>query len=230
VANNVGVTNRGFEYIAQYLNGANPGSTSYPQPKYIGWGTANGSNATSVIVPAAANQYSDVGPVSELTETRATGAGSVTNAVAASTFATYVLTGTLTASVAENPAESFVCMTATKPFTMTLGVGASLTNIATAFTATSLSGIPATPFYMQLNNEVIEVTSSASTVATIVRGQNGSSAVACATGAVATLGNIPGAGITNPNNGDMLAHAGFVALSLNTSDSIAFTWNINIAG
>lgn len=227
------VVNRGFEYLCQYLDGANPGSTNYPQPKYIGWGGANGSNATSVVLPSAGptttqgtGQWTDVGPYQELTESRVTGTGSVTNNTIGMGTVGYYLTGTLTASTGEAVGESFIVMSTTKPFATTLN--SNITSGATSFTVTT-SGAPSTPFYMQLNNEVLEVTTiTSSTVYTVTRGVNGSTAASASSANTLTVGNIPGAAAANPNDGDMFAHAGFVALTLNTNDSVTFNWTVSI--
>lgn len=227
MANNVSVTNRGFEYVCYYLSGQNPGSTAYPRPQFIGWGTANGSNATSVNEPAAANQWSDVAPFFELSEARATGSTAVTVAVAQS-FGTFQLTGTITASASENVGESFITMSSTKPAMSSVATNA-VTSGATAFTVAS-NTFPAAPFYVQLDNEVILVnTTAASNVfSSVTRAQNGSAAAGHAVGCGVTLGNPMASANTNPNNGDMFAHAGFQALALNTNDSIAFTWQVNV--
>jgi hypothetical protein len=83
--------------------------------------------------------------------------------------------------------------------------------------------------YYQMNNEVVYVSgTAASQVITIARGMNGSTPVTAGTGNIITFGNPPGQGPSNPNHGDMFAHAGFQALALNNGDSIQFTWQINV--
>jgi hypothetical protein len=219
------VTNRGFEYVTNWLAG-NYNVTNWPLPVYIGWGTANGSNATSVVCPAGNNQWNDVGPYSELSEARVTGSASTVNTVVASSLGTYQLTGTITASAGESVGESFIAMSSTKPFATTLFT--AITNSATSLTV-STTGAPSTPFYAQLNNEVLDVTAiSSNTVYTVARAQNGSTAASAAATNTLTVGNPMGNANANPNHGDMFAHAGFVALSLNSGDSIAFTWSINV--
>lgn len=135
-------------------------------------------------------------------------------------------TGTITASTGESVGESFLVMTATKPAVFTVTTS-NVTAGAAALTVNT-SGALAGQYY-QMNNEVILISSTAaSNVWNITRAQNNSTAGTAKTGDVLTFGNIPGAGASNPGNGDMFAHAGFQALALNSSDSIAFTWSVNV--
>lgn len=146
------------------------------------------------------------------------------NTAAAGTIATQ-FTGTLTATAGESVGESFLVMTATKP--SAYSVNSNVTAGATSFTVNTGTLVNG---YYQMNNEVVQITSvTGNTVASVVvRGQNGSTAGTAKTNDVITFGNIPGAGASNPSNGDMFAHAGFQALALNSSDSIAFTWTVNV--
>jgi hypothetical protein len=228
VANNVNVTNRGFEYLAQYLANA----AGFTVPSFIGWGGANGYNTSSTALPAAGpttagtGQWSDVGPFQEFTETRVNGtpATILNNSVGSGTVGVQYQ-GTLTASAGESVGESFLVFTATKPAAYALNSNIAATNTTfTVATGTLVNG------YYQLNNEVVQITAvTSNTVATtVVRGRNGSTAGTAKTGDVITFGNIPGAGASNPSNGDMFAHGGFQALALNTNDSIQFTWQINV--
>jgi hypothetical protein len=230
VANNVNVVNRGFEYICQMLAG---NISTFSIPTYIGWGGANGYNASSTTLPGAAptttlgtGQWSDVAPFQEFSEARvkASSTAITSNTAASGTVSTQYV-GTITASTGESVGESFLAPTATKPSAYTLN--SNVTSIATAFTVTT--GTLANGYY-QMNNEVVQITGvTGNTVAsTVVRGTNGSTAGTAKTNDIITFGNIPGAGASNPSNGDMFAHAGFQALALNTSDSIQFTWNVSI--
>jgi hypothetical protein len=247
VANNVNVTNRGFEYMCQYLalTNNNSSNSGWTVPSVIGWGTANGSNATSVLLPAGGpvqsfpanistagtGQWNDVGPFNEqaTTEARVTGTPSVTGNTAAGSFSTYQLTGTMTAAAGEAIGESFLVFSTTKPAASSVATG-NMTNVQTSFTTgTVLASGLAAPYFIQIDNEVLQVSATASSnIYTISRAQNGSTAAAHNQNAGVTLGNIPGAGNNNPNHGDMSAHAGFVALTLNSGDSIAFTWQVNV--
>jgi hypothetical protein len=229
VANNVNVVNRGFEYICAMLAGS---ISSYSIPTYIGWGGANGYNSSSTVLPGAAptsslgtGQWSDVAPYQEFSEARVLGTTSVTTATIGSSTIGTVYAGTITASAGESVGESFLCPTATKPSAYT--VNSNITSGATSFTVTTGTLVNG---YYQLNNEVLHITAvSSNTIAsTVVRGVNGSTAGTAKTNDILTFGNIPGAGANNPSNGDLFAHAGFQALALNTSDSISFTWVVNV--
>jgi hypothetical protein len=236
VTNNVNVTNRGFEYLCRYMtsannNGANNG---YTIPSYIGWGGANGYNTVATVLPGSAatttngtGQWMDVAPYQEFAEARVLSSStSVTGAVVGGGTITSQFVGTITAGSGETVAESFLAFGVTKPVAFTLS-GNQTSAVATSLTVTT-SGAPTSQYY-QFNNEVIYlVSTAASNVWTITRGQNGSTAGTAATGNIITLGNIPGAGGSNPNNGDLFAHAGFIGLALNNGDSIQFTWQINV--
>lgn len=234
MTNQVNVVNRGFEYVTQYLS---TGATAtWVRPTIIGWGTANGSNATSTQLPVAgpggvqgAGQWYDVAPFFELTEARQSGTATVTgNSAGAGTITTQVV-ATLTASTGESVGESFLAMTTTKP-TMSSVASGNMGAATTAMTVVTITSFPSPPFYVQVDNEVILVSATAASqvFSTIVRGQNGSTGAGHNQNAGVTLGNIPGAGTSNPNNGDLFAHAGFIALALNSGDSIQFTWQVGV--
>lgn len=206
---------------------------SFSVPSYIGWGGANGYNTVATpVLPGATptttlgtGQWWDVAPYQEFSEARVQGTSSLTTATSGSSTVGTVYTGTITASTTENVAESFLCPALAKPSAYT--VNSNITAGATSFTVASGTLVNG---YYQFNNEVIHITSvTSNTVASVVaRAQNGSSAVTAKTNDVITFGNIPGAGGSNPSNGDLFAHAGFTQLALNTSDSISFTWVINV--
>jgi hypothetical protein len=243
VANNVNVVNRGFEYITQWMALTNNNSSNggWTVPSAIGWGGANGSNATSTVLPAAqptttqgTGQWFDVGPFQEFSEARTIGTASILGNSTGSGTVTTQFVGTITATSAHTAltnvatgevAESFLAFTTTKPSAYTLN--SAVTAVATAFTVTTGTLVNG---YYQFDNEVVHITAvSSNTIAsTVVRAQNGSSANAAASGDTITFGNIPGAGNSNPSNGDIFAHAGFVGLSLNNGDSVQFTWQINV--
>lgn len=247
MTNNVNVVNRGFEYIAQWMGGnyaaAGPGGGGFTIPTVIGWGGANAYNDSAVVVlPATApgaqgtGQWFDVGPFQEFSESRVavtTGNTSIIgNSVGSGTVTTQFI-GTITATQAHTAitnaatgqvAESFLAFTTTKPASFTV-VGTQGVTSATLLTVNTTG---AADGYYQMNNEVIHVTNVASAVWTIARAQNGSTATTAAAGDTVTFGNIPGAAGSNPSNGDMFAHAGFVGLSLNNGDSIQFTWQVGV--
>lgn len=231
MANNVNVTNRGFEYICQYLSGTST-TSNWTFPTFVGWGGANGYNSAGTVMPGSApsatqgtGQWSDVAPYQEFAETRVAGTASVTgNTAAAGTVLTQVV-ATITSLTSQSVGESFLVFNGTKPGAFT--VNSTVTSVATAFTVTTGSLVQGA--YYQFNNEVVKLTTASGTVASVVaRAQNGSVANAAKANDIITFGNVPGAGPTNPSNGDLFAHAGFQSLALNTNDSIQFTWQINV--
>lgn len=235
MANNVNVVNRGFEYITQYMaaTNGNAAGAGYTTPTFIGWGGANGSNATSTVLPASGpsstqgtGQWMDVAPYQEFAEARASGTATiVANTAAAGTVGTQI-TGTITSLSNQSVGESFLVFGTSKPAQFTVTTN-NVTAAASALTVNT-SGALANQYY-QMNNEVIRISSTAaSNVWNITRAQNGSVANAASTTNTLTFGNVPGAGNNNPSNGDLFAHAGFQALALNTNDSIAFTWTVNV--
>lgn len=185
-----------------------------------------GSAPTATI---GTGQWMDVAPYQEFSEARVTPSSSgLTTATVGSGTVGYFLVGTLTASTGESVGESFIGMTATKPASFT--VNGNVTNVQTSLTVNT-NGALANQYY-QMNNEVIQISSTAaSNVWNITRAQNGSSAGTAKTNDVLTYGNPPGGNSdagNNPLNGDMFAHAGFQALALNSGDSIQFTWVVSI--
>jgi len=94
---------------------------------------------------------------------------------------------------------------------------------------TSATFTPGNSNYVQIRTEVMQVTAgSGSTALTVVRAQNGSSAIATIAAADNVApGNPPGqTGITG---GSLLAKSDFAVINLNTSDSVAFTWKISVS-
>jgi len=230
VANNVNVTNRGFEYLAQMMAG---NIAQYSIPTFIGWGGANSYNAAATVLPATApsqtqgtGQWSDVGPYQEFAESRTLATKSVTSNTAAAGTVSSQYVGTITSLSGQSVGESFLTPSGVKPAVFIVTTS-NVTAGAAALTVNT-SGALAGQYY-QMNNEVILISSTAaSNVWNITRGQNGSTANTAKTGDVLTFGNIPGAGASNPSSGDMFAHAGFQALVLNTNDSVAFTWTVSV--
>lgn len=228
--NNAGLTNRGFEYICSYLAGS--ATTNWPLPKYIGWGSANGSNATTVNFPSASNNWWNVGPNAELSETRVAGTVSITGNTAASSAVTYQLAGTLTAAAAQSVGEVFIAMGTAPAGKGQAVLAGDFLPASTLLTVSSVSFLPAAaPFQLQAYNEVLDVTAVAGTVLTVSRGYGGSSSYAgtLPAGFTVTTGNVPGVGSSNPHTADTFAIAGFPALSLNANDTVTFTWQVAVS-
>jgi hypothetical protein len=180
--------------------------------KVIGWGT-NPKTAT-----AAA---SDVGLFTEAAEARTTGTATVVTTT--TTNDTYQVTGTVTTLSNQTIAEVAIADSTTKPFTTTWATAPTGTGGTSGTTAATYT--PANNTYIQdASGEVMEVTAGTGTTSvTVVRGANGSTAVASANGNEITQGAVPGSSVTG---GGLLMHASFTGLALNINDSIAFTCQI----
>ena len=173
MANNVGVTNRGFEYLCQYMTGTAT-TAQYTYPTYIGWGTVNQSNATLANFPASNTCWTYVGPCAEAAEARVAGTPTTANNSQGNSAVTFQLTGTMTCtqSGGENIGESFIAFN-TAPSgkgQAVVGVGASFLPSATALTVTSVANLPSAPFQLQAYNETLNVSAITGTVLTVDAG------------------------------------------------------------
>lgn len=180
--------------------------------KVVGWGT-NPKAATAAV--------SDVGLYTEAAEARITGTASVVTTT--TTNDTYQVTGTITSGSAQTIAEVAIADSTTKPFSTTWATAPTTTSGTTGTAATAYT--PANGTYIQdASGEVMQVTAGTGTTSlTVVRGANGSTAVASANGNAITQGAVPGASVTG---GNVLMHASFTGLALANGDSIAFTCQI----
>lgn len=221
------ITSRGREIITNRLGAntnTNGGTGPYSEPKVVGWGTANSS--ISQTLPGS-NQPSDIAPFQEAAESRNT---SATSSVVTTTTTsdTYQVAGTITSGSVQTIGESFLTPSGTKPAASTLNgsitSGSSSITVQTPGTAFPSSGT----FYVQVENEVIQIASISGNVLTVAgsgRGQLGTTAASHASGVGITLGNIPGTAAA-ANNGDMFLHACYTGLSLNSGDSLAATLQV----
>lgn len=198
------LTAKGRDTVTSYLNAGAP-----TQPKAIGWGT-NPKTAT-----AAAT---DVGMYTESTEARVTGTSSVVTTT--TTNDTYQVVGTITAAGTETIAEVLLADATTKPASTTWATAPTTTS-GTTGTLTLGTGFTSGVYAQDASGEVMQlVTVSGTSVTGIVRGANGSTAVASANGNQITVGAIPGATVTG---GSTFMHATFTGLALSSGDSIQFT-------
>lgn len=180
--------------------------------KVIGWGT----NPKAGTANAA-----DVGMYTESTEARVTGTASIVTTTTAND--TYQVTGTITAAGTETIAEVLIADSTTKPFSTTWATAPTTTSGTSGVTAASYT--PANNTYIQTAaGEVMQVTAGTGTTSvTVVRGANGSTAIAQTAADVIAQGAIPGVSVTGGNS---LMHATFTGLALSSGDSIAFTCQI----
>lgn len=194
-------------------------SPTQAEPKILCWGLDPADAYT------AAN--TDVALFTEAPEARVTGTSS--QVTTTTTNDTYQVTGTMTASATRAITEASLADSTTQPAAAAVAAGGVVGSSSSTTLNTSATFTPGNNNYIQIRTEVMQVTAgSGSTALTVVRAQNGSSAIAtiAATDNVAP-GNPPGqTGITG---GTLLAKADFAVINLNTSDSVAFTWKVSVS-
>lgn len=216
--NTVVLTAKGRE-IYQNRIGANGGSFS--EPKQLGWGTGGiaGGPFTAAVT--------DVGMFQEAAEARVAGTPSVQTTT--TTNDTYQVVGTITSASAQTISEVGLYPSATKPATNTVAAGGVVGSSSATTLNTGSTFSPGTNSYVQVRTEVMEVTAGSGTTAlTVVRGANGSTAIASIAAAdIVTAGNAPGSEVVT--NGDMFLHASSVpGLALNNGDSLQSTIQLKI--
>lgn len=204
------VTSKGREIIAGRMRGGTP---TQAEPLFVGWGT-NPATRTALV--------SDVAPFTEATEARVTGTSSIVTTT--TTNDTYQVVGTITVSGAgKTIAEVFLCDSATKATTNTVAAGGVVGSGVSTTLNTGSTFTPGNNNYIQIRDEVMQVTAGSGTTAlTVVRAQNGSAAISTITAAdVVTPGNPPGQ--TGIAAGNLYLHGDFTGLALNVGDAIQFT-------
>ena len=207
------VTRKGKEIIAQSING-----TAVAVPKILGWGL----DAADAFTSAA----TDIAPFQEAPEARVTGTSSVVTTT--TTNDTLQVTGTMTATASRAITEAFLADSTTQPAAGAVAAGGVVASSSATTLNTAAAFSPGNGNYIQIRTEVMQVTAGSGTTAlTVVRGQNGSTAIATIAAADPIQpGNPPGqTGITG---GSLLAHADFAVINLANGDSIAFTWKIQL--
>lgn len=212
MATTVKVTSKGREVIAGRLKGATPTQT---EALNIGWGTVGATPNATVF---------DVALYKEAAESRVAGTSSFVTT--SSSNDTYQVVGTITSAGGQTIAEAALSDASAKPFATTWATAPTTTSGTTGTTAASYT--PANNSYIQdQSGEVMQVTAGSGTTSlTVVRGANGSTAVASANSNAVTLGNAPG---RTDTNGTLMVHATFTGLALNANDSIQFTFQVQIS-
>src|SRR5581483_12126925 len=187
------VTRKGKEMLSGRLIGSSP---TQAEPKYIFWGT------NPVPTTAAAT---DVAPFFESTEARTSGTSS--QATTTTTNDTYRVTGTQTATGARTIQEVGLSDSATQPAQGAVAAGGVVGSSSSTTLNTAAAFSPGNSNYVQIRSEVMQVTAgSGSTALTVVRGQNGSTAIATIAAADnITPGNVPGS--TAITGGSVFVHA-----------------------
>jgi hypothetical protein len=204
------VTTKGKDILGARLIGASPTQT---EPKFVGWGTQNGLALT-----AAAT---DVALFAESAEARST--GTATQVQTTTPNDTYQLVATITATGTRAINEVAVADSATKPAQGAVAAAGVVGSAVSTTLNTGAAFSPGNGNYVQIRTEVMQVTAgSGSTALTVVRGQNGSSAIASiAVSDVVTPGNIPG--VSGVTGGSLLIHADHGVNNLSSGDSIQYT-------
>jgi hypothetical protein len=212
------VTRKGREVITGRMIGTSP---SQAEPKQLGWGTGGVGTGS----PYTAAQ-TDVNAFDEAAETRV--AGTSTQATTTTTNDTYQVVGTITSLSNQTIAEVLLSDSGTKPFATTVASGGVVSSSSSTTLNTAASYTPANSTYVQVDTEVMEVTAGTGTTAlTVVRAQNGSTAISTISiGDIVTLGNPPG---TSTTNATMFLHATFTGLALSTNDSLQSTVQVKFS-
>jgi hypothetical protein len=205
-------TRKGRDIVAARMTGG--GSPTQVEPKIVAWGTGGAGGPFTAANP-------DVALFAEAAETRITGTGS--QVTVTTTSDTYQVTGTITATGTRAITEVGLFDSTTKPATATVAAGGVVASSSATTLNTAATFSPGNNNYIQIRTEVMQVTAgSGSTALTVVRGQNGSTAIATiAVSDNVTAGNPPGQ--TGVTGGSMFVHADFAVINLSTNDSIAFT-------
>ena len=206
------VTRKGRDVIANRLKGSSP---TQAECNVLGWGVPSAQFT-------AAN--SDVALFAETAEARVTGTSSIVTTTTASD--TYQVVGTLTASGSRAVTEVALFDSTTKPTGNTVAAGGVVGSSVSTTLNTGTTFSPGNNNYIQIRTEVMQVTAgSGSTALTVVRAQNGSSAISTiATSDIVTPGNIPGS--TAITGGSTLAHYDFAVINLATNDTLQSTCQV----
>ena len=208
------VTSKGREIMTGRMRGGTPTQT---EPLNVGWGT-NPATLTAAVT--------DVAPFTEASEARVAGTSSLVTT--STTNDTYQVVGTITAAGAKTIAEVMLFDTTTKATTNTVAAGGVVGSAVSTTLNTGSAFSPGNGNFIQIRNEVMQVTAGSGTTAlTVVRAQNGSSAISTIAAAdVVTPGNPPGQ--TGIAAGNLFAHCDFTGLALASGDSIQFTLKVQV--
>lgn len=209
------VTKKGKDVTTARHIGSTP---TQAEAKYVSMGLNPNALTASV---------NDVAQYQESPEARTAG----TSSQITTTFAndTLQITGTQTATSSRAIQEAGVYDSATQPSVAAVAAGGVVGSNSNTTLNTAATFTPGNSNYIQIRSEVMQVTAgSGSASLTVVRAQNGSTAISTITVAdVVTPGNIPGvSGITG---GTLFAHADFAVQNLNNSDSITWTWKVQFS-
>jgi hypothetical protein len=203
------ITRKGKDILSARLIGGTP---TQAEPKVITWGT----NPAALTATNA-----DVAMFTESSEARVSATSSQQQTTNPND--TYQLVGTIVAGGARVIQEFGAFDSTTQPAVAAVAAGGVVGSAVSTTLNTAATFTPGNNNYIQIRTEVMQVTAgSGSTALTVVRAQNGSSAIATIGVAdVVTPGNPPNnSAITG---GSMFVHADFAAINLASGDSIQFT-------
>lgn len=208
------VTRKGRDIIANRLVGTTP---TQAEPKILCWGL----NPNTLTANAT-----DIALYQEAPEIRVTGTATVPAPGTTTPMDTYQVTGTIAATAGRSITEAALADSTTQPTVGAVAAGGVVGSTVATTLNTAATFSPGNNNYIQIRNEVMQVTAGSGTTSlTVVRAQNGSAAIGTITVAdVVTPGNIPGT--TAIAGGSLLTHADFGVITLVSGDSIAFTWKV----
>lgn len=209
------MTRKGDDIVTGRFIGATPAQA---EPKILSIG----------VTPPAGGPFTaattDVSLFDESAEARITGTSS--QVTVTTTNDTYQVTGTFTATSARAVVECGLFDSTTKPTANTVAAAGVVGSSSATTLNTGSTFSPGNNNYIQIRTEVMQVTAGSGTTAlTVVRGQNGSSAIATiAVSDIVQPGNPPGQ--TGVTGGSMYVHADFAVINLSTNDTLALTIKI----
>jgi hypothetical protein len=206
------VTRKGKDVLSARLIGTSP---TQAEPKIITWGL------NPAALTAAAT---DVAMFTESAEARVTATSSQQQTTNPND--TYRLVGTITATAGRAIQEFGAFDSTTQPATAAVAAGGVVGSNSSTTLNTGATFTPGNNNYIQIRTEVMQVTAgSGSTALTVVRAQNGSTAISTiAVSDAVTPGNIPGTSAIT--GGTTFVHADLATINLNNGDSIQFTLNV----
>ncbi len=209
------ITSKAKEIYTGRMIGASP---TQAEPKIVTWGL----NPSALTAAAT-----DIAMFQESGEARVTATSSQVTTTTSND--TYQLVGTITASTTRAITEFGAFDSATQPAVAAVAAGGVVASNSATTLNTAATFTPGNNNFIQIRTEVMKVTAGSGTTAlTVVRAQNGSSAISTiAVSDTVTPGNPPGqSGITG---GNMFVHSDFSVINLNASDSIAFTHKVQFS-
>ena len=209
------VTSKGRDIISGRMKGGTP---TQVEPNILGWGVPSAQFTAAV---------SDVAQFAETAETRVTGTSSFVTTTTAND--TYQVVGTLTATGSRAVTECALYDSSTKPTGNTVAAAGVVGSSSATTLNTGTTFTPGNGNYVQIRTEVLQVTAGSGTTAlTVVRGANGSTAIATiAVSDIVTPGNIPGS--TATTGGSMLSHYDFAVINLATNDTLQSTAQVKFS-